>query len=521
MNQLVERFRTVWDSLSTWAKALLVGGAVLGVAIVAGVLYWVTTPEYRLLFGGLSPESAAAVTSALDRQGVPYKLSADGTSVYVPADQVTRLRVSLAAEGVGGGTGKGFELFDEAPFGLTPFLEQVNYLRALQAELARTISELEPIVAARVHISRGESSPFVREQKPPTASVVVKLRPGTTLPASTVRGIVALVSGSVEGLEPAHVSVLDSNGRVLFGGQDEKSLVPTTLLEYKKSLEEYLSHKAEEMLAHLLGPGRAVVRVSAEVDVTEQEQVQERYDPEGKVIRTESITTRKETGTGAPGGVPGVASNVPGAANVPPQGRGQGQLSQEEVITSEYEISRTTTTLRERAGEIKRLTVAVLVDLPEQPAQGTGAGGQGQSGATQQVTAKDVEEVVKNAVGFQEGRDSITVSSAKLASAAMQDKLLAELAEAQKWERYIALARLASLGLVALIGFIVCWFVGRRLLRASQRTQETEGTQHGAEQHAEEQPQTIAIADLSERVRRDPEAVARILEQWLREEAAA
>lgn len=520
MPGLLERIKVVWQSLSPWGRALLLAAAAVGTVAITIGIYWAARPDYRLLFGGLTPEAAAAVTSALDRQGVPYKLSSDGTSVYVPSSQVTRLRVSLAAEGVGGGSGKGFELFDEAPFGLTPFLEQVNYLRALQAELARTITELEPVAAARVHISRGESSPFVREQKPPTASVVVKLRPGATLPPSTVRGIVALVAGSVDGLEPANVSLLDSTGRVLFGGQDETSLVPTTILDYKKSLEEYLSARAEEMLAHLLGPGRAVVRVSAEVDVTEQEQVQERYDPEGKVIRTEQITTRKETGGQSVGGVPGVASNVPGVSAPRTGTTGSGSTSQEEVITSEYEISRTTTTVRDHVGEIQRLTVAVLVDLPQEGSQGAGGAG-GQQGSSATVTVKDVEEVVKNAVGFQEGRDSITVSATRLASAAMQEQMRAELAEAQKWDRYVAIAKAVSTALVVAVVLLLGWSVLRRLIPASSKPATDERTAPQSEPTEQEQPQTLVISDLSERVRRDPEAVARILEQWLREEAAA
>ncbi len=517
MQQLVEQVITAWRSLSRWGQVLLVAAAVLGLVVTGLVFYWAAQPEYRLLFGGLSPEDAATVTSALDRQGVPYKLSSDGTSVYVPADQVTRLRVSLAAEGVGGGSGKGFELFDEAPFGLTPFLEQVNYLRALQAELARTITELDPVVAARVHISRGESSPFAREQKPPTASVVVKLRPGMSLAPSTVRGIVALVAGSVEGLEPTGVSVIDSSGRVLFGGQDAESLVPTTILDYKKSLEEYLSKKAEEMLSHLLGPGRAVVRVSAELDLTEQEEVRETYDPEGKVVRTQSITTKKETGESKNArGIPGVASNVPGVSGGAAGNQGRGQTSQEETITNEYEVSRTTTTVRDHVGEIKRLTVAVLVDLPDQADQG--GAGSASSGTSTGITIKDVEEVVKNAVGFDESRDSITVTATNLASARMQEQLARELEAAQAWQWYMSLVRYGALALACLAALVAAWAIGRRVPGGSKPAEEnvaggtTEEPEGGAEQ--------VTVADLSERVRRDPEAVARVIEQWLQEEAA-
>ncbi len=509
--QLLAQVRTVWQGLSLTGRLLMVGGLAAAFAVLFGVLYWAAQPDYRLLFGNLTPQSAAAVTEALERLGVRYKVGADGTSIYVPGDKVHELRLKLAAEGVADGGVKGFELFDESPFGMTPFMEQVNYLRALQAELARTISQLEPVAAARVHITRPEPSPFVREQKPPTASVVLKLRPGATLGPGVVRGITALVAGSVEGLSPNNVTVLDTTGRVLAGPRDEESFLSASLLEYRRNLEEYLARKAEEMLTELLGPGRAVVKVSAEVDLTQQELTREQYDPDNKVVRTESITNKKETrgSRAVPRGVPGVASNVPGAAGAGAT-NAPGGLSQEETITNEYLVSKTVSRTLNHAGQIKRLTVAVLVDLPAtedgQPA----------------ITVQDVEKVVRTAVGIQEARgDELTVSEADLASARMRQALQQELAAAQRWERYMTLARTASLVIASLMAFGTIWLVVRRFLPPApagppeQKAAATAAAGTAPDRSAHPMPV------LAENIERDPDAVAKVLERWLREEEEA
>ncbi len=510
-NQLLEQIRTVWQGLSLPGRLLLIGGLAAAVSVLVGVLYWAAQPDYRLLFGDLTPESAAAVTEALQRQGVDYKIGADGTSIYVPADKVHELRLQLAAQGVADGGGKGFELFDESPFGMTPFLEQVNYLRALQAELARTISELEPVTAARVHITRPEPSPFVRDRAEPTASVVLKLAPGATLGPSMVRGITALIAGSVEGLSPENVTVLDATGRVLAGPRDDDTVVPVSLLEYRRNLEEYLARKAEEMLTELLGPGRAVVKVSAEVDLTQQELTREQYDPENKVVRTESITNKKETRSSrtVARGVPGVGSNVPGqgsATTTTPSG-----LSQEETITSEYLVSKTVSRTLNHAGQLKRLSVAVLVDLPENE--------EGQPA----ISIQEVEKVVRNAVGIQEGRgDELTVSEAELASARLRAEMEQELAAAQRWQRYMALARAASLAIASVIALAALWLVVRRFAPPVPATPQADrSAEASGGQPAPVRASHPAIPVLTENIERDPDAVAKVLERWLREEEEA
>jgi flagellar M-ring protein FliF len=506
---LLEPLNRVWASLGPFARFGLLAGTGVSVAVIGLVLWWAVRPDYRLLFGGLSPEDAGAIAEKLREAGVPYRLGAGGTAVYVPSHLVHEWRVRLASEGLPGGS-KGFELFDDTSLGMTPFLEQVTYLRALQAELARSISQLEPVVAARVHISRPEPSPFVRERKPPTASVVVKLKPGATLSPSAVQGIVALVAGSVEGLEAENVFVLDASGKLLSGKRSMEAATAATALDYKKQMEEYLSQKAEEMLAVLLGPGRAVVKVSAEVDFTQQEQVEETYDPEKRVVASESITSRKETQARPGQGIPGVASNLPAPAGAGGASRQPGtSTAQEETVTNEYLVSRLTRTVKEHAGKLRRLTVAVLVDLPADPS--------GQNAPA--IALQDVERIVKNAVGFQEGRDQITVTAGSLAGARLRSQLEEELASAQQWEQYLALGRSVSLVFAAALVVLAAWLVARRLRGVAAPTPTT--AEPPVVQPVLERPERERVLEqLSARVRQDPEAVARVLERWLQEEAS-
>ena len=189
---------------------------------LAALIWWASQPEYRVLYAGLSIEEAGAITTKLRSTAIPFKLAAGGTTILVPTEHALQAHLDLTAEGVAGSTkiGKGLEFFDQPMIGATPFTQSVNFLRTQQAELAKTIMQVDPIAYARVHIVRPDPSPFIREQKATTASVMVKLRPGATLSRNTVDGIGALVAGSVEGLSKDNVKIVDSTGRLLSRHQD-------------------------------------------------------------------------------------------------------------------------------------------------------------------------------------------------------------------------------------------------------------------------------------------------------------
>ena len=260
-------FWNTWQAFSPGRKlAWLLG--VAGCVGLAAILWWAYQPEYRVLYAGLSAEESGAITSKLQAKAVPFKLAAGGTTILVPIDQAMQVHLDLTAEGVAGSTkiGKGLDLFDQPMIGATPFNQHVNFLRAQQGELARTIMQIDPILYARVHIVRPEPSPFIRDQKPTTASVMVKLKPGATLDRNTVDGIAALVAGSVEGLAKDNVKIADSTGRLLSKQTDSDNGMIGTIVDQKREIEQYLSIEAERMLAKALGPGRAVVVVRAELD---------------------------------------------------------------------------------------------------------------------------------------------------------------------------------------------------------------------------------------------------------------
>ncbi len=298
LQRVAEQLKQVWLGMSMARRVSFVVLSALCLAVIVGVGYWASQPDYRVLYSGLSVDDASAITAKLQAQNTSFRLTSGGTSILVPAEQVQQLRLDLAAEGLPAKGGKGFEILDGSSIGLTPFLQQVNYSRALQAELAKTIMQLEPVAYARVHIVRPESTPFVRDQKPTTASVVLKLKPNASLNPSVAASIVALVAGAVEGLKPEQVTVLDTSGRILSEqGGSESGAVPSSLqLDHKRRHETYLAKQAEEMLAQYLGPGHAIVRVAADINFKTLTETREQYD-QGRVLK-EDITSHKSTSSG-------------------------------------------------------------------------------------------------------------------------------------------------------------------------------------------------------------------------------
>jgi flagellar M-ring protein FliF len=500
LRRLQQQLSQIWAGMSMARRVTFLLVLAVSLGVMVGVGYWAAQPEYRLLYSGLAPEDAAAVTAKLQSLSVSYRLTSGGTTILVPAEQVQQLRLDLAAEGLPTKGTKGFEIFDEAPLGMTPFMQHVNYLRALQAELAKTIMRLEPVSQARVHLVRPEPSPFVREQKPTTASVVVWLRPGASLSRGMANGIVALVARSVEGLTPENVTLLDNLGHVLSQKHGPEENVPSSQLEYRREIETSLAAKAEEMLVQLLGPGRAVVRVTADVNFKRIKEKRETYSPEDKVVTAETVTNSKSTGSG-PGarGIAGAASNV-GTARGTPTPPTESK-TQEEQIDTKYVVSKTIQEVEDRVGNVERLTVAAMVDLA-----GPAVADSGRAPPT--ITVKDAEEIIKQAVGFKKDRDEIKVTDVRLASAA-QSGADAEIAELQRWQNYVNLARNASLGVAALIALLLGLLYLRRLRPAPVAPPPPEPSER-----------MRRIQSFRAVAQQDPEAVARLLANWLSEPAA-
>lgn len=420
--------RAIWAGMSTLYRYLAVGLLVAVILSSVAAYYFSSAAEYVPLASGLSEEEAAAIVTQLDSAAVPYRLDSSGSTILVPKDRRARIKVDLAAKGLTARGGKGYELFDDVSLGATPFVQNVNYTRALQAELARSIMQLEPVASARVLIARAEPTPFLRDQRPTTASVVLKLKPGAGVSRSMAAGIVSLVARSVEGLRPENVTVLDSAGRLLSDprGADAEGQHTAGDLEHRRELEAYLSSRAEEFLARQLGAGRALVRVSADLNFQKLRETRESYSPEERAVRMEQTVSSESGSSGRSGGPAGAASNS--SKNFVSTGHTSSSgRNREETTHVDYLVSKTTREMETRIGSIQRLTVAVLVDLT--PREGA-----------ETITATDVEELVKQAVGFQSGRDEIKVTSAPLAGA-LPPPEPPEPSLAERAQEYVHLAR--------------------------------------------------------------------------------
>lgn len=441
-----------WTNLKPVNKALYGGVAALLFAIVAGVGYWSSQTQYAVLFSKLPPEEAGAITQKLDADRVSYKLSSDGTSILVPTEKVQNVRMNLAVAGLPQGAGKGYELFDTMSMGATPFVQNMNYVRAIQGELARTIMQLEPVASARVHIVQPEPTPFVREEKPVTASVVIKTKPGATLSRAATNGIVALTASSVKGLSIENVTVLDSDGRVLSEKRDSRSnMASSDQLNYQREVEAHLADNAQEILTRLLGPGRAIVRVTAEMSFRHLKETSEKFDPEGKVILREAVMSSKTNSIPGPKGPTGAVSNIP-APPAPPAGSAVVVPNKnDETIESEYAVSKVNRSQEEQQGMIDRLTVAVML-IPQR-----GAGNSPEESLG--ITPEEARELVKQSVGFKDGRDQIQVSIGKTPGEAAADAAAAAndvpIAALPGGKNFISILQGSSLGIAGIIAAIM------------------------------------------------------------------
>lgn len=390
-----------WQNMSGTARALLVAALLASLGGVAYLGLRLSQTDYAPLARNLPLEEVGALTTRLKEKSIPFKLDDGGTTVLVPADRLATARVEAAGANLPVGANKGFEVFDESPLGMTPFVQELNYTRALQAELARSIAHLQPIAQARVHVSRPQQTPFIRDQKPATASVVLKLKPGARLDRSTAEAIVALVSRAVEGLSPENVSIVDTLGHLLTDTRSTEDRIPNSQLEFRRQLEGYLASKAEDVLRSHLGANRAVVRVAADVNFQRVKEKSETFSPEGKVATAVREQTTKSTTPTGPRGAVGATANTTrtgaaGAAGIAAQG-----TSQTENTQTDYAVSKTSRDVDNFLNSVNRLTIAAMIDLSDQEGN--------------KLTLTDAQDLIKQAIGFRDGRDEIKVTDVALA----------------------------------------------------------------------------------------------------------
>lgn len=504
-------------------KRWLVGG-VVGVSIVAfSLLIMIANrTDYRPLFTNLTAEDAGDIVTKLKEQKVPYRIAADGKAILVPAEKVYDLRLSLASDGLPQGGGVGFEIFDRKNFGMTEFVQKLNYQRALQGELSRTISQIAGVEQARVHLVIPEKSLFKDSEKPPTASVVLKVRGNRTLRDSEVQGIMHLVASAVEGLDTDHVTVLDSSGRLLSRNTpgDATSKMTATMQEVERNYERSTEERLQSLLDRAVGTGRSVARVSAVFDFRQVEKFEEKYDPD-TVVRSEQRTEEKLGSSGTAAGVPGVQTNL-GKAPAGAGTNGGGSKSDE---TLNYEVSRSTSRTIEPVGTLSKVSVAIMVDGKyDAPLGKDGKPGKPKYTPLAADELQKIDSLVKSAVGYNAQRgDQVTVVNVPF-----QDTGDTGSDEAGKWWNapiFLALLKngLIGFGFLALLFFVVRPLM--KMLRPEKKTtfEPLPSAEETLNQIAEAHRlqignQTVSQMELINKVKEEPYQAAQIIQNWLREQ---
>ncbi|MEW6386411.1 MAG: flagellar basal-body MS-ring/collar protein FliF [Thermodesulfobacteriota bacterium] len=427
LRNILENLRSRYQALPTMQRLLLLTavGAGLFALIFVGVVG--RSADYGVLFTNLPQDDAAAIVAKLKSKKTPYKLEAGGTTIMVPRSQVYETRLLMASEGIPRGGGIGFELFDRQNLGATEFVQRLNYQRALQGELARTICGIPEIAEARVHIVTPKETLFLEDQKQATASVAVKLRPGRTLSRTQVDGIVHLVASAVPGLHPGQVTVLDLNGKILSKPVDSSS--PEGLsngqVALQRQVEESLERKVQSMLDQIVGPKKSFVRVAADLDFQKIDIREETFTPNRELVRSEQKTSERSLRGGGTSGNPEsrfelnkgtIAAPPPGKGPPPltppvlPKASGGANETERQTELKNYEINRVLRQVVEQPGKIKRISLAVVVD-------GTYKGKGNVYTARSPEELKQFANLAKKAVGFNSERgDQLEISSAPLAS---------------------------------------------------------------------------------------------------------
>lgn len=463
-NNIVAKLLSFWSQTSRAQRFFLAGLASVVILSFFGFLFWINQPNLKTLYTNLSPEDANRVVNMLQADKMPYELTDNGTTILVPANKVYDLRIKVAGEGSLKGTGIGFEIFDEVKVGQTDFVQRINYQRALQGELARTISEFPNVESARVHLVVPQRSLFIEEQQKPSASVVMKLKDSSRkMDAKEVQAVVNMLTMSIEGLDKSRVSITDSTGKSLYF-PDEESLagVSNTQREHKLRVEQGLERRIDELLTPIIGPGKVIAKVNTELDYSQRTIRRELYDPDKTVVRSEQRSEESNRGR---------ANLESGSPDVNFRGDGLNgavttQEGTRETRTTNYEINKEEQNIIAQVGEVNRMTVAVAVD---------GTYEKNESGDYTFVPrkAEEMERIrvlVSNAVGYDRARgDTIEVTCIPFGDADLPKELNAAEMVAQYAER------LGKPLLNALLAFLFLMLVVRPVVLALIRPKVESG----------------------------------------------
>lgn len=540
--------------LSSQQKMGLMLGVSAIIALLAGGWIWTQTPDYKVLFSNVSDRDGGAIIASLQQMNVPHKFAEGGGAILVPADQVHDIRLKLAAQGLPKGGLVGFELMENQKFGTSQFLEQVNFQRALEGELARSIQALAAVDTARVHLAMGKQSVFMREQQKPSASVLVNLYPGRVLDAQQVSAVMHLVSSSVPNLPLSNVTVVDQQGNLL--SKTDESDISTGLnpnqLKYLQALEQSYIRRIEAIIAPIVGKENVHAQVAADVDFAHSEQMDEIYkpnqDPGSSTVRSQQ-TSESSSSNQMEGGVPGALSNqppmpatapittppgsplsqTPTTGAIPPatpdaQANGPTPPSNtRKDATINYEVDKRIQHVRRPVGGIKRLSVAVVVNHRKV----TDQDGAVSSTPLTEAQTLQITDLVKEAMGFSKERgDTLNVVNSPFSE--MHQEVTPEL-PLWKQPEMIELAQQAAKNL--LIGGLVLYLVLGVLRPMLKRTNEppvpllTEPSEEKEDQPVQAAPALKQVPQFSQYeqnltfarqlARDDPKVVANVVKQWV------
>nr|WP_282557078.1 MULTISPECIES: flagellar basal-body MS-ring/collar protein FliF [Providencia] len=543
-------FASMIESIKADPKIPLIIAGAAAIAIVVALLLWLRSPDYRVLLSNLSAKDGGEIVSQLTQMNVPYQIADNGSAILVPADKVHELRLKLAQSGLPKGGNTGFELLDKEQFGISQFSEQINYQRALEGELSRTIESLSPVQSARVHLAIPKPTLFVREQKLPTASVTVGLLPGRALDEGQISAIVHMVSSSVTGLTAANVIIVDQTGRLLTNNDNSQQSTNSAQIKMTKEMEAHLKQRIEDILSPLVGRANIHAQVTAQMDFSKVEQTSEEYKPnqtaDSAAIRSRQNSQSMQNNNGGPGGVPGALSNQPVSAPSAPIETNKDNKDTQQTTntrnstvnsqsdeTTNYEVDRKISHTQRQIGVVDRLSVAVIVNYHSQD---------GEKGPEMKPLPPEmmqqIDALTREAMGYSANRgDSINITNSLFTNDAPIEPEVSMLSNPQ------FIAQALDYGKIILIA-IIAWFMWRFGVkpqwvkyRKSQQTQaEAEmfvATQSTApfvvdeeinedmdektrrrltRQRVSAEIQSLRIREMAEK---DPQVVAMVIRQWL------
>ncbi|MBD3169320.1 MAG: flagellar M-ring protein FliF [candidate division Zixibacteria bacterium] len=500
-----------FDGLSPNNKIFIIIGvaAVIGVGLAS--MFWAFSSDYKNLYTNLDLVAAGDITTKLDEYKISYKVSQDGTTIQVPEEAVYDARMKLASDGFPNSKHIGFEIFDETNLGMTDFVQKVNFRRALEGELARSIQELESVDEARVHLVIPERRLFAMDQKDPSASIMLKLSTSNSLSKAKIQGMVHLVASSVEGLTDDNITIVDQFSNLLAPNKDENSIVMESAkqIQIQRNVEDYLENKAKSMLDDVLGKDNSIVKVSIELDFDQVQRTIESYDPEMTAIRSqEQIEESNPVASGS------TEENRQTAENA---------VASAKTVTTNYEVSKTIESIIGDIGNIKRMSVAVTVDGTYLPA---GEGEEADEFGMKYIprTTQEMESlgnIVKHAVGYSSERnDQFKIENLKFDNTDEQMRLVKE----KNLEMRRNLNMYISYGVKLLLAVALIFFGRKYYLRYKMRQKERK------EQH-EKMLQEEDAASLSKELKKpklidqiivaaneSPEEMARVIKTILSEE---